>query len=202
MQTYDIGLVPGPVSVPPELRAAYQINYGSSDLEDEFFALYRRCESHLGKILATRNRVAIQSGEGMIALWSALKSVLRSGDRVLAVANGVFGYGIGDMARQLGMEVEVVDFGYDDIHYSQKIGGQWTPAKNIGSIVNTYTYDFSPKISPDGKTLYFSSRINQDYNSKDSTYTFKTFDAQLKSPLNGFGNIYKIELSELSLSNE
>jgi|GEM_PF-2335076 len=30
MQTYDIGLVPGPVSVPPELRAAYQINYGSA----------------------------------------------------------------------------------------------------------------------------------------------------------------------------
>jgi hypothetical protein len=32
MQTYDIGLVPGPVSVPPELSAVFQINYGSSDL--------------------------------------------------------------------------------------------------------------------------------------------------------------------------
>ncbi|MGD8509146.1 MAG: hypothetical protein PVH81_09605, partial [Syntrophobacterales bacterium] len=68
MQTYDIGLVPGPVSVPPELRAAYQINYGSADLEDEFLRLYQRCETHLGKILATRNRVAIKTGEGMIAL--------------------------------------------------------------------------------------------------------------------------------------
>ncbi len=45
MQTYDIGLVPGPVSVPPELRAVFQINYGSSDLEDEFFSLYQRCEN-------------------------------------------------------------------------------------------------------------------------------------------------------------
>jgi aspartate aminotransferase-like enzyme len=121
MQTYDIGLVPGPVSVPPELRAVYQVNYGSSDLEEEFFSLYRRCESHLGKILATRNRVAIQSGEGMIALWSALKSVLRPGDKVLAVANGVFGYGIGDMARQVGMDVEVVGFGYDDIPDPQQV---------------------------------------------------------------------------------
>ena len=42
MQTYDIGLVPGPVSVPPELRATYQINYGSSDLEDEFFAFFNK----------------------------------------------------------------------------------------------------------------------------------------------------------------
>ena len=121
MQTYDVGLIPGPVSVPPELRAAYQINYGSADLEEEFFSLYRRCESHLGKILATRNRIAIQSGEGMIALWSALKSVLRPGDRVLAVANGVFGYGIGEMAGQLGMNLEVVGFGYDDVPDPQRV---------------------------------------------------------------------------------
>lgn len=121
MQTYEVGLVPGPVSVPPELRAVFQINYGSADLEEEFFTLYTRCESHLGKILATRNRVAIQSGEGMIALWGALKSVLRPGDKVLAVANGVFGYGIGDMARQLGVEVEVVGFGYDEVPDPQKV---------------------------------------------------------------------------------
>lgn len=121
MQTYDIGLVPGPVSVPPELRAAYQINYGSADLEDEFLRLYQRCETHLGKILATRNRVAIKTGEGMIALWGGLKSVLRPGDKVLAVASGVFGYGIGDMAQQLGMEVEVVGFGYDEVPDPQQV---------------------------------------------------------------------------------
>ena len=121
MQTYDIGLVPGPVSVPPELRAAYQINYGSADLEDEFLRLYQRCETNLGKILGTRNRVVIKTGEGMIALWGGLKSVLRPGDKVLAVANGVFGYGIGDMARQLGMEVEVVGFGYDEVPDPQQV---------------------------------------------------------------------------------
>jgi aspartate aminotransferase-like enzyme len=115
MQTYDIGLVPGPVSVPPEYRAVYQIDYGSPDMEEEFFTLYQACESNLATILATSNRIAIKSGEGMIALWGALKSVLRPGDRVLAVANGVFGYGIGEMAGQLGMEVEVVGFGYDDV---------------------------------------------------------------------------------------
>jgi len=121
MQTYEVGLVPGPISVPPEVRAVFQINYGSPDLEEEFFALYEKCESHLGKILATRNRVAIQSGEGMLALWGGLKSVLQEGDKVLAVANGVFGYGIGDMARQLGMELEVVGFGYDDVPDPQQV---------------------------------------------------------------------------------
>ena len=49
----------------------------------------------------------------MLALWGALKSVIRPGDRVLAVATGLFGYGIGEMARQVGAEVEVVGFGDD-----------------------------------------------------------------------------------------
>lgn len=115
MQTYSIPLVPGPVAVPPEVLAVYHVNYGSTDLEDEFFALYQQCEQDLQQMLATRNSVTIQSGEGMLALWGALKSVLRPGDRVLAVASGLFGYGIGEMAAQLGAEVQTVGFGYDTI---------------------------------------------------------------------------------------
>ena len=115
MQTYAIPLVPGPVSVPDEVLAVYQRDYGSSDLEDEFFDLYAQCERGLQRLLATHNSVTIQSGEGMLALWGALKSVVRPGDRVLAVASGLFGYGIGEMAAQLGAEVQTVGFGYDNI---------------------------------------------------------------------------------------
>jgi len=115
MQTYKIPLIPGPVSISEAVRAAYQNDFGSADLEPEFFALYSRCEKGLQQLLGTSNQVTIQSGEGMLALWSALKSVIRPGDRVLAVATGLFGYGIGEMAMQLGAEVETVGFGYDRI---------------------------------------------------------------------------------------
>lgn len=115
MQQYSIGLVPGPVSIPAQVRAAYGLDFGSADLEEEFFALYSQCEAGLQQLLGTQNQIAIQSGEGMLALWGALKSVLQPGDRVLAVATGLFGYGIGEMAAQLGAEVETVGFGYDDI---------------------------------------------------------------------------------------
>jgi aspartate aminotransferase-like enzyme len=115
MQTYPIPLVPGPVSVPQAVRDAYQIDFGSADLEEEFFELYADCESKLQRMLATGSDVTIQSGEGMLALWGALKSTLRPGDRVLAVANGVFGYGIGEMAKSIGAEVETVGFGYADV---------------------------------------------------------------------------------------
>ena len=115
MQSYQIPLVPGPVSVPVDVRAAYAIDYASADLEDDFFALYDRCERKLQTVLGASTQVTIQTGEGMLALWGALKSVIKPGDRVLAVGTGLFGFGIGDMARQLGAEVEVVGFPFDSI---------------------------------------------------------------------------------------
>ena len=106
-------MVPGPVKVPEEILAAYQINYGSGDLETEFLELYNKTETNLKKIFGTQNRITIQSGEGMLALWGALKSCIVPGDRVLSVATGVFGYGIGELAKSIGAEVMTVGFEYN-----------------------------------------------------------------------------------------
>ncbi len=113
METYKIPLVPGPVSIPERVRRVLARDFGSADLEEDFFSLYAACEKGLQQLLATENQVTIQTGEGMLALWGALKSVILPGDRVLAVASGIFGYGIGEMAQQLGAEVEFVGFEYD-----------------------------------------------------------------------------------------
>ena len=115
MERYRVPLMPGPVSIPDDVLKAYSYDYGSADTEEEFFALYRSCERGLQEILFTQNQVTILTGEGMLALWGALKSVVRPGDRVLSVATGVFGYGIAEMAGQIGAAVEVVGFGYDDV---------------------------------------------------------------------------------------
>ncbi|HEX2987317.1 MAG TPA: aminotransferase class V-fold PLP-dependent enzyme [Chloroflexota bacterium] len=115
MKSYAIPMVPGPTSVPREVLAAYQFDYGSSDLEEEFCSLYGRVQDQLRQIMGTRNKMAIMTGEGMLALWAALKSCLSPGDRVLSVATGLFGFGVGDMAASLGCEVETVGFDYDAI---------------------------------------------------------------------------------------
>ncbi|BBO69385.1 aminotransferase [Desulfosarcina alkanivorans] len=114
MQTYPIPMVPGPVVVPEAVRQAYLEPYGSGDLESEFVELYTRTQRRLKEIFGTRDDIVIMSGEGMLALWSALKSCLVPGDRVLAVATGVFGYGIGEMAQSLGADVKTVGFSYDE----------------------------------------------------------------------------------------
>lgn len=113
MQTYPIPMVPGPVRVPSEVFTAYSHDFGSGDLERDFLDLYNQTEANLQRILATRNRVAIQTGEGMLALWGALKSCIQAGDRVLAIASGVFGFGIADMARSIGAEVRVIGLPYN-----------------------------------------------------------------------------------------
>ncbi len=114
MKTYPIPMVPGPVKLPQTVLDVYQTHLGSADLETEFLELYNKTESNLKMILGTDNRVVIQSGEGMLALWSALKSCLVPGDRVLAIATGVFGDGIGDMALSIGADVKKIRLPYNE----------------------------------------------------------------------------------------
>jgi aspartate aminotransferase-like enzyme len=114
MRTYEVPLVPGPTSVPEAVRAAYQVDYGSGDLEPEFFDLYAETQEQLRQILGTRNQMAIMTGEGMVALWGALKSCLQPGDVVVAVGTGPFGYGIGKLAESTGATVYTVGFEYDE----------------------------------------------------------------------------------------
>ena len=83
MKIYRIPMVPGPVSVSREVLEAGQENFGSADLEKEYIELYKATEKSLRKIMQTKNSVVIQTGEGMLALWSALKSCLLPGDKVL-----------------------------------------------------------------------------------------------------------------------
>lgn len=109
METYKIPLVPGPVSVPEAYRRAYLTDYGSADLESDFFALLADNERLLQKILHTEQSVAIQSGEAMLILWGALKSTLGPGDRVLCLSNGLFGSGFKEMAEATGAEARLLE---------------------------------------------------------------------------------------------
>jgi aspartate aminotransferase-like enzyme len=113
MQTYPIPMVPGPVKVPQQVLDAMQVNYGSGDLEPEFLELYNQTEEALKKIYGTRSTMVIQTGEGMLALWSALKSMIKPGDRVFSVSTGVFGFGIGEMARSIGADVRIFELPFD-----------------------------------------------------------------------------------------
>lgn len=117
-----IPMVPGPVTVPAHIREALAQDYGSGQVDTDFLALYHNTGRALGTLMGTRNDVTIMTGEGMLALWSGLKSCLAPGDRVLSIATGVFGDGIGDMAASFGCEVRKVSYSFNEsVHDTQRI---------------------------------------------------------------------------------
>lgn len=107
METATLSLVPGPTTVPASILNLYLNDVGSPDLEDSFFELYGKTEERIKSLLKvpSSGSAVIQSGEGMLALWSALKSCIRKDDKVFCIATGIFGYGVADMAKQIGAEV-------------------------------------------------------------------------------------------------
>ena len=58
----------------------------------------------------------LMTGEAMMGLWGALKSVVRAGDVVVSACNGVYGAGIADMAASLGAVVHRVERSDDRVH--------------------------------------------------------------------------------------
>ena len=65
----------------------------------------------LKAVARTTHNVAIYIANGHATWEAALSNVMAEGDKVLVMANGRFGHGWAEMARGLGCEVEVLDFG-------------------------------------------------------------------------------------------
>jgi hypothetical protein len=87
-------------------------------------------------------------------------------------------------------------YGNYDIYYRKNVNGVWTASKNLGPGVNSRFRDYSPRISPDGRYLFFTSE--RDFSTEqDRINDYKTLEKKLHSTLNGSGNIYQIELNSL-----
>ena len=108
-----IPMIPGPVSVHPDILSIMNKDYGAGQLDDNFLLLYRNTEILLQKINEFSGDFIIMTGEGMIALWGALKSVIHPRDKVYSIVTGVFGDGIGDMAVTAGAEVKKYSIPFD-----------------------------------------------------------------------------------------
>ena len=113
MSYAPIPMVPGPVALHEDVIAVLGRDYGSGQVESDFLCLYDAASRGIGKLMGTKDDVVLMTGEGMLALWGALKSCLKPGDHVVSVGTGVFGDGIGEMAESFGCVVEKVSLPYD-----------------------------------------------------------------------------------------
>lgn len=84
------------------------------------------------------------------------------------------------------------------ISYNRK--GIWTAPINLGPKVNSPSWDSWARLSPDGKYLFFAStRIAGDKQAMKNKHTYKELIRKYNQAGNGFGDIYQIDKSALSL---
>ncbi|UII25803.1 glycoside hydrolase [Fulvivirga maritima] len=90
------------------------------------------------------------------------------------------------------------DLGGGDLYFSIKdAAGNWSQSKNMGKLINSNRLDFCPFIDWENRNFYFTSE--RTYNSKETIKSVDGLKQKANSPLNGFGNIYRIGLDKLEI---
>ncbi|PYJ51435.1 MAG: hypothetical protein DME87_03435 [Verrucomicrobia bacterium] len=65
------------------------------------------------------------------------------------------------------------------------------------SAINTPAREYSPRLSPDGKRLIFTSERGMATEKLDSPWTMAEFETKSRSIWNGLGNIYSVSIEVL-----
>lgn len=102
--------IPGPSVIPDQVLQAMH-RAGPNIYAPEQWGLMSGIQSDLKKLAKTSHYCAMYIANGHGAWEAALANVLSAGDHVLVLATGRFAHGWAAMARSLGIEAEVIDFG-------------------------------------------------------------------------------------------
>jgi flagellar motor protein MotB len=84
-----------------------------------------------------------------------------------------------------------------DIYSAERNGNRWGDPVNLGAPVNTGAWEAQPSVSPDGRTLYFSSNRRGGKGRMDLWYTRKDKDGNWGVPVN-LGEVINTEGNEMS----
>jgi hypothetical protein len=88
-------------------------------------------------------------------------------------------------------------YGNADLFISFAESGTWTKPKNLGPAINTPAREYSPRVSADGKWLYFASEKGFLTEKRDRPFTYEEFVEKSHGLLNGLGNIYRVPMESV-----
>jgi len=112
------------------------------------------------------------------AEWLNLEAYVSADEKVLIVS----AYGHEDA------------LGDSDLYGSRRCGGAWQPLVNLGPDVNSAARDYSPRITPDGRTLLFASERGLPTEARPKNLTYAELIRRIRGVRNGLGNIYAMPL--------
>ena len=82
-----------------------------------------------------------------------------------------------------------------DLYVSYRTEGVWQPLQNLGPGVNSAARDYSARVTPDGKYLFYTSERGLPTDTRTAPWTYREFTKAIRSVRNGLGNIYQIDFS-------
>jgi hypothetical protein len=77
---------------------------------------------------------------------------------------------------------------------SYRKDGVWQPAQPLAAGANSPARDYSPRFSPDGRSLFFASERGLPTRPRTRPLTHRELVDAMHSTLNGLGNIYQVDL--------
>lgn len=102
--------IPGPSVVPDRVLAA--MHRASPNIyEGDLYGLVGTLWPDLRRMAGTDQNVASYIGNGHAVWEAAVANLFSRGDKALVIATGLFGMGWAGIARAMGVDVEVMDFG-------------------------------------------------------------------------------------------
>jgi Tol biopolymer transport system component len=85
------------------------------------------------------------------------------------------------------------------LYVSYDENGAWSTPESIGAKLNAEFSPYTPLVSPDGKTFYFTSVKGVFDKSPIAPMSYAQFLEAIRSPGNGLGDIYSVGIEALSL---
>ncbi len=122
------------------------------------------------------------------------------GDAINTAANEVEPYVAYDGSYMIFAAVRPEGKGAYDLYVSYNRGGAWTKAESLGEKINSSGWDFSPKVSPDGKYFFFTSNRGFTDQPLGKRLSYRELTDKLHSPRNGLRDIYQMDFAALGLS--
>lgn len=86
-----------------------------------------------------------------------------------------------------------------DLYVSYNRNGEWSTPENLGDKINSAGNEYSPTISPDGKYFFWGSARGFASTSFTKRQSYMELMNKFRSPGNGLGDIYQIDLAELKI---
>jgi len=103
-------MTPGPTEIEKNVLEAIAVNGTNPDLDPDFFESYLETVNNYNKLVGAENATTfLLSGEAILGLEAACASFIEDGDKVLCIANGVFGDGFKGFIEMYGGNVLLLE---------------------------------------------------------------------------------------------